>query len=336
MADRSPDSLTPGAAQGPSWPRGWFGTIADIIQVVVGLIAVLALVINQSARQAILALFLCLLTAIAIWKVFSLARELARQAERHHNEYKLQLLKQERQIHTVESLPDFVESAKYMARGTVAALDPNRHREFLLLVEEGAQRLARAFTIATARNCRVTLKEIYAYKLENGNEELAVRTLCTGGESEPRRSRPRAESVDLVSNNTDFYQLVIDNLPYYLCNDIPKAVAEGEYENSHFTTTMVASRNYPYRSTICWPVGNKRDEDFDLQGFLCVDSSDIDVFEVHQDVPLGQAFAYALYSGLRAFRQSQPNTEGNKLTDGREVAFPRGDPGTVHQLEGPP
>ena len=130
-----------------------------------------------------------------------------------------------------------------------------------------------------------------------------VKTFCRDTSSFQRagaRDKPTA-----IRENTDFTYLYDepDKYSYFLGSNLQKAHKRSKYFNSH------TDFGEHYRSTIVWPIRAYRSEtqDFDIVGFLCVDSKDRAAFQ-EADVQIGASIADALYIPLEFYSEVLKNT----------------------------
>jgi len=112
-----------------------------------------------------------------------------------------------------------------------------------------------------------------------------------GGEDTTRTCR--------VSGNKDFQEIVTGRRTYFICNDLVKAAAAGDYFNDN------PNWRNRYRSTIVWPIRyfDKQRGKHELFGFLCADSMATEIFDEEADVQVGACVAdmiYAYFSAIDA------------------------------------
>ena len=286
---------------------GSLGTVADVLAIVGAVSWVIALVTRKDLPKSLLAIFLGILTLACVVMVFRLQNTL--------RELQMGLTGRAK---VGDSLPSLAESIADLSRATVAISDRTTASEtvFTTHLEAACRSFAEALRTATASNCRVTVQELYAPDPQvppsgHSSEEFAVRTIARSSWSE---SAAHAEGgVDWVGENTDFDAVFLRGKPYFLCNDLVAELAAG-YRNSHWPPErlkeMQASQNYPYRSTIVWPLrgritGPGPDNHWLILGFLSVDSPNTDTFVASSIVPLGETFAHALYAGLNMYENRQ-------------------------------
>lgn len=215
-----------------------------------------------------------------------------------------------------DAFPSMAQSMSDLSRATVAISNrtPASETVFLTHLEAACRSFAEAMRVATASHCRVTVQELYAPEPQvppsgHSSKEFAVRTIARSGAWSEGAANARG-GVDWVGENTDFEAVFLRGQPYYLCNDLVVELSAG-YRNSHWPPErlkeMQASQNYPYRSTIVWPLrgritGPGPDNDWAILGFLSVDSPNTDSFAASSIVPVGETFAHALYAGLNMYK----------------------------------
>lgn len=158
---------------------------------------------------------------------------------------------------------------------------------------------------------------------------IAVRAMVVG----PRDSK--SEKTDWVSENTDFDKIMFSGADHFASNDLPAEIMNG-YRNSHWTPERLEewarTGEYPYRSTIVWPVRGQIDpsgpnQQWSAVGFLCVDSPDPDVFDLKLDVVAGELIAEALYGVWPRTQRDQSQENDAEVFE----AIPQ-----RQALEGPP
>jgi hypothetical protein len=117
-----------------------------------------------------------------------------------------------------------------------------------------------------------------------------------GGEDTTRTCR--------VSGNKDFHDVVNGQSTCFVCNDLVREEAAGNYFNDN------PNWRKRYQSTIVWPIrcfdeGRGMHE---LFGFLCVDSIATEIFDEEADVQVGACVAdmiYAYFSAIDAANVEQ-------------------------------
>jgi hypothetical protein len=279
------------------------GIVADVLGVLTVVITTVQLLTDKSPAQTLLALILASIALTFLALAFRLERQLASVNAQYA-----------RHARTVGALPQLANAMGHMGRA-VLSLRTSVHG-FLPNADAACQELGTYFTAATGHSCRVTVKEAFNQGAPgNGGPGTAVRTICS---SEPvHGGRRGTATIDLVDENTDFYELSKPPAPrVYLCNDLPREIGRG-YRNSHWSTEQIRlwteNGDFPYKSTLVWPIKGRDESDPAapdiIAGFLCVDSRVVGTFDREFDVSPGETFAHALYLGLTAYRtetQRQP------------------------------
>lgn len=171
--------------------------------------------------------------------------------------------------------------------------------------------LSAAFTLIAGVRCRVCIKEVSCEtEGQVTAHTMSVTTLCRS------ETTPEPEPVadkDWVSDNTDFEDLFLGNAPrWFFDGNLPKRPG---YKNSHWSQETWAKKDFPYRSTIVWPIrktlygvndSRKNAEAAqDLLGFLCADSKARHAFSERYDAYLGAGLADAFYAFLKCWRERQ-------------------------------
>ena len=173
---------------------------------------------------------------------------------------------------------------------------------------------AEAYTLVTGSNCRASLKELYlvtdtqaARQAGGQSEEVQVALVATLSRSNLDEAKTaREEPPEPLVGNSDFEEAYAAATAFF-SNDLPRAWKAGNYRNSHWKSDLRTSRNFPYRSSIVWPIevdpgfANRHSEDRVI-AFLAVDSKRTNAFRRTADVAFGGAFAHALYPALRSLR----------------------------------
>jgi len=287
---------------------GSLGTVADVLAIVGTVSWVYALVTRKDLPKSLLAIFLGILTLACVAMVFRLQDTLR----------KLEIGLTGR-ARVGDALPSMAESMADLSRATVAISDgaPGSETVFFTHLEAACRSFAEALRTATGSQCRVTVQDLYAPDSQvpqpgHSGEDFAVRTIARSG-SWSEGATQAAGRVDWVRENTDFEAVLLLNEPYYLCNDLVVELSAG-YRNSHWPPErlkeMQASQNYPYRSTIVWPLrgrltGPGPANEWRILGFLSADSPITGTFIASAIVPLGETFAHALYAGLNMYENRE-------------------------------
>ncbi len=172
-------------------------------------------------------------------------------------------------------------------------------------LEKALGQFVDAYGNATGVPCRATVQITYKPPDQLSRGDLAVKTVSR---SATRAGQKSHHSTDWINENTDFRQILKEDREHFFSNDLKAALAQG-YRNSHFTDEVIKDGTFPYLATIVWPVrgrtaGSSIDQ-WDLIGFLCIDSGHSGAFDEAVDVAPGIAFSHALYSGLLKYRNDQ-------------------------------
>lgn len=287
-------------------PRGLLGSAADVVAVLTVIFSAGSLIRNGAFPQEVLAVVVSGLALAFLAISFKLQRGLVSAR-----------LEVARSVQLGNALPKLAAATAGLAEaGLAASEEPGR--SFLALTERASQVLAEMFGIATGQPCRITVVEVYAPPVRNqrpGMEaRLAVRRVCASSPPTGKR-RPPGE-IDWVDENTDFKYLFDTGEPFFFCNDLPAEIGNG-YQNSHWPREKIAEMrkndSFPYKSTIVWSIRAWDTEadggEWDVAGFLCVDSKNTNVFDSALDVATGQTFASALYLGLATYQAWQESFE---------------------------
>lgn len=194
----------------------------------------------------------------------------------------------------------------------------------LEILTKSIKNFASAFSLTTAVHCRACIKELrWPEDVDPQDPHLGVvSTLCRSqdGPPPPKEFPP----VDTVSDNSDF--LVLLRQPHeqtFFSNNLLKARG---YKNSHWTSEVHKRKEYPYISTVVWPIRkeiisqtDRTDRYYDCLGFLCIDSKARNVFRKRFDKEVGAGYADALYMFWRcwiASKSSQKEVDGQTcITD---------------------
>jgi hypothetical protein len=270
--------------------RGVVGFLADAVTLIALVGAGIGLATRGSVSQAILATYVCLLATALLAVVLTGELTYGRRVRQSH------------------AFPTFANAIGVLSRATHAVHAGGSAETFAVSLREAVGLLADAYGTAAGVPCRVTVKAIVRPSRRAGRDDLTVRTVCRS--SGPARATSDT-GVDWINDNTDFRHILRDGADHFFCNDLVAAISDG-YRNSHFTEDVVARRRFPYRATIVWPVRGAVDDpdQWDLIGFVCVDSAQAGAFDPGVDVAPGAAFADALYSGLDTYLTAQGSSTG--------------------------
>lgn len=282
--------------------------LADGIGVLTLLYAGLRLVVGKSVEQAILAAYICTLSAALLVMLFVQSRRhSARLGERDRRFDELSML-YARKARVADSL-ELWNTAWWRLSEASSSGRLGGTNAFFEKIGEALQAVAAAYSAITGAPCRCTLKEVYAPEVGNRPADLAVRTICSsdvGPDADFINRSPDVADVDYISQNTDFRTIFARKQTHYLCNDLVAELSRG-YQNSHWDEVVIRDETFDYRSTIVWPVRGRlrpgpSGDGWEVIGFLCVDSTSTDIFVAESDVPPGSAFSYTLYSAMRDYR----------------------------------
>lgn len=162
-----------------------------------------------------------------------------------------------------------------------AAKDHEVDRLFLVFMQKATDNLQRIFDATADEKSRVCIKQL----IDDGKN---VKTLCRDAGC----SAEHSEEPVPVEANTDFL-LVSQRAPghkrFFFCNDL---MGLGCYQNSH------PDWKSKYLSAIVWPIRGPKlgsPGNYDVAGFLCVDSMQTNVFDPVVSVEIGAAVADMLY-----------------------------------------
>ena len=283
-------------------------TVATLVTIFTPIAGILAFLRshNSTIPSVILAVYLCFLVTL-------LLALLIMQESRYHRESRYAAA----MIPARKAFSSLADASWTLIEGD------GSEETFLHYLEESLRFLAEAYTLITDSSCRASVKMAMAFQPggSNGQDpDVQVITLCRNEALDSPDNRR-----DLISNNTDFRQIFVDNSLYFLCNDLPAQLNKG-YQNSHWDEKLIQSGAFEYRSTIVLPIARSRlleptkgASRREIIGFLCIDTQAINAFNATYDVPIGQAFAQALHLALSRFRTKQlSSTEQTGLTPVRE------------------
>lgn len=272
----------------------WFGRLADAVTIVASLGALIGLALSGPIQQVIMAAALSALAVAATTVAWFQSRQLHEAAEIVVTG---QMLTSSLQPFA-GAVDDLTRGHRALAPGSDGQPDP---QGFVNRCESACRTAATALQSLTGRTCRVALQELYTTDQPNGQQRAAVRTIATSD----RGGATGQASVDWVDENTDF-QLLVSGAEYFHSDDLRVDLQEG-YRNSHWTSDKLKewkqTGGYPYLSTIVWPIAVRVDglHEWEMAGFLSVDSKETEVFDLAIVKPLGAALASAAYTGLSLY-----------------------------------
>lgn len=273
------------------------GTIADVLAVVTVLYSASSLILSRSVSQAVLAATLAGMTITFMIANLSMQRRYQRETQR------------------MNAVPHLVGCHGRLREAAVSLLRGDQSA-YTVHVVEAARMFATYLTHATGIPCRVAIQEVTA----NGPavDDAVVTTICRSVEVEPGTREAGLAAEARVGDNTDFRIILEGRARVFFSNDLSKL---RRYRNSHFDVEKPA-KQYPYRSTIVWPILGpslvNAAAPGDIAGFLSVDARPPGVFTRVLDVPTGKMIATAMYSSLshfQAIRDAQSAIQGESEGD---------------------
>jgi hypothetical protein len=166
-------------------------------------------------------------------------------------------------------------------------------------IQSCLNQFSKAFSIITGVSCRACIKTI----IKKGNN-FYVETFARSDTQYNKKD----DDLDRIDKNTDFTLLFDYENHFFFSNNLDN---EKAYINSHWPRTdseirrFVKNKEYDYIATIVWPIrGKTTSKKPEIIGFLCIDSKTRGVFNRRYDKDVGALVADALYSILRAYRNS--------------------------------
>jgi len=226
----------------------------------------------------------------------------------------IRYVRQERWARYAEGVQVMDRAQRRLKEATDTTLFGEATKEMTLdRLQQGLSAFAEAFTLVTGTNCRASIKEVYVEDVLvttgraaalDFEKELFVATIVRSDAD--ASARISSEIPDRVSENSDF-KFVLSSIQPFHCGDLPKEWLARRYDNSHWHEGLRESRDFPYRSSIVWPIeslrpGTSRDGDDGEEpviAVLCVDSKRRHAFRPGADLQFGSLFAHAVYPVLR-------------------------------------
>lgn len=150
------------------------------------------------------------------------------------------------------------------------------------------------FSVVTGSPCRACIKVISPDKQVADMDDLVVKTFVRSSFAKSSHSRNDTKNDKIISNS-DFCALAIHKERYWYIKDVDK---ERGYSNSHINIALTKSpsKQLGYKSTFTWPIRRHIDDgEFELFGFLCLDSKTSDVFDPRYDFDCGALVADFYY-----------------------------------------
>ncbi len=170
-------------------------------------------------------------------------------------------------------------------------------------IKESLIPFAAAFSLITGTHCRACIKSIVREdKGSESNPDISTETFCRSEQS----TKVDANKKALIRNNSDFVDLFSYKKTSYFSNDLSK---DNPYLNSNWPADseerkkFIKHNEYPYISTIVWPIRSRTgDGDPLVIAFLCVDSKIRNIFDRRNDIEMGAIIADTLYTILTEYR----------------------------------
>lgn len=170
--------------------------------------------------------------------------------------------------------------------------------------------VATMYSMLTGTRCRAAIKTIYQKE-----DKLFVRTLARDTASYEKnfeKDKQRfKENIDSIEENEDFQLLYEENIPgqnYFFCNNLIKRKnyktssfkLYGNPNQTWYEKSFCKGWTLPYRSTIVWPIQQKKNTYFHFKeigciGFLSIDSESRGVFKKNWDTWLGGGISDAVF-----------------------------------------
>ena len=199
-----------------------------------------------------------------------------------------------------------LHGAAHLLRDVHSALDEGNKNLVDEKIRDAIISFSNALSLVTGANCRCCIKTINSDTEKDGGEYVFVETLVRSetSESYDYDSKPAG-----IENNTDFYEILINDSNCFLSHDLTK---ESVYLNSHWPESpdkrkeFIKQRKYKYITTIVWPIksySNSQNK-AEIIGFLCADSMTRYIFEARYDVDFGAIIADSLFPVLKRYRNS--------------------------------
>lgn len=202
-------------------------------------------------------------------------------------------------------------NAAFAPLNELTRTDKTNAKQIIALFKQCCDKIAEAFTKLTGTNCSVAIK-VTRGDFKTQGYDIAIDTFVRDGNSMYARSNTPYQSPMTLEENSDF-KLIYQNIKngnkserHFFSNDLIKDVLKG-YKNSRlgthfydFVKNCKKGNGYSsvkefwplsYRSTIVvgiYPL--VPDKDYEIMGFLCIDSPKKDVFfEYDQEILYGIA-----------------------------------------------
>jgi hypothetical protein len=196
--------------------------------------------------------------------------------------------------------------------------------EFKKVITECLDAVADLFTTVSGARCSVTYKELNITN-KSSYHEYELNTYSRDKYSAKSRNKnDKSTTKHLLTENTDFDNLFFgkENCHhYYFCNDLPTEWRIGKYKNSSFniygnptqSKFLTWRLNWPlaYKSTLVFPIRyipssespileeKTINANWKYWGFLCIDCSRKNIFDIRHQNDIGAAFADIFYIFFR-------------------------------------
>ncbi len=237
-------------------------------------------------------------------------------------------LKEKRKLNRYAQSVYYIHYVNHILRDYLAELHINVQDEIDVgfdkidnILQDVVSAIATCYSILTGKKCRCTIKEL--------KDDLYIITIIRDNISKIS-ARINDDQQDTIKHslneNTDFYNLwyAINGCSrYYLSNNLVREWKNRRYKNSSFKVYdepevlsifgyQVAKWTLPYKSTLVLPIryvsqfnpphnkeekerSKRKHNNWNVWGFLCIDSNSRNVFDAEFAPELGAAFADLLY-----------------------------------------
>lgn len=220
----------------------------------------------------------------------------------------IRYMRQERWARYSESAGILQQSYRLLQEAVECSIHGSENPDlFIERMKSSLDYFAQSFTLITGSPCRACIAEVNVDTDIHSNRRsppdpsdiFVVNIILRSGERQWTPENPQP-----VAKNTDFLHILQTGQPFFN-NDLPMSFRKMDYQNSKWDRNLLKSHNYPYRSTIVWPISQSATPlaaPSELQpplAFLCVDTKRVHAFRHVSDVPLGWCYAHAVYAVLR-------------------------------------
>lgn len=206
-----------------------------------------------------------------------------------------------------------LHACSHKLRDAADAIKSNNDELAFESIKESLIPFASAFSLITGTHCRACIKSIVREDKEYGsNPDISTETFCRSETSSADMPKNKA----LIQSNSDFIDLFSYKKTSHFSNDLSK---DNPYLNSNWPTDseerkkFIKHKQYPYISTIVWPIRSRTGEGNPLViAFLCVDSKITNIFDRRYDIEMGAIIADTLYTILSEYRANRMNAPRSK------------------------